>query len=163
MRVLPSRWNDIAVDLCGNLTPISRAAHCCCLAWGKTVGNILQMRSLRFCSSRRFCLYLSQIQIESCEDDFRYKLWGCKCYVCSECGLRGYDTLGEYRRFGVNFSLALKMEVVSSSETLVSTYNTTGCQKPEDRNLENYGYWAALQRHKLYSLALYMLNMFCFI
>jgi hypothetical protein len=47
------------------------------------------------------------------------------------------DTVGGYRCFGVHLTLTLKMEVVFSSETLVSTYDTTRCQKPEDHNLED--------------------------
>jgi hypothetical protein len=50
------------------------------------------------------------------------------------------DTVAGYRCFGVHFTSTLKMEVVFSSETLVSTYNITRCQKPEDHNLEDYRY-----------------------
>jgi hypothetical protein len=54
--------------------------------------------------------------------------------------------VGCYRRFGKTFSVfkiamsALKMETVCSSETLVITYYTIPCHKPEEHNMNSHCY-----------------------
>jgi len=45
--VLPTRWNDSTVDLCGKLTWVCRTTHCCYLAWGLKNSKCFWSDSLR--------------------------------------------------------------------------------------------------------------------
>jgi hypothetical protein len=111
------------------------------------VENILQMRSLRSCTFQRFyCSYSSEVA--KIIIDINCKV--AKAVPVQSVVIGVKDTVGEYECFGVNLTLTLKTEAICSFETLISTYNTTRCHKPQATHImENQTPWAS----KLYSFA----------
>jgi hypothetical protein len=72
--VLPTRWNDSTVDLCGKLTWVCRTTHCCYLAWGLKNSKCFWSDSLRCSLPQCRACHLLDIRM------VRYKN-NCHCYT----------------------------------------------------------------------------------
>jgi hypothetical protein len=72
--VLPTRWNDSTVDLCGKLTWVCRTTHCCYLAWGLKNSKYFWSDSLRCPLSRCHVCHLLEIRMVCYNSN-------CQCYT----------------------------------------------------------------------------------